>query len=134
MNKKHTPKAPTQRQLQVGELLRHALSEIFFEGKYYDAALDGTSITVAEVRMSPDLQNATVFVMPLGGTKDSKGFLQALKRLTPALRSGVAKKVQLRYTPELAFKLDNSFEQVSKMNNLLKSLDTSPEATVDPTE
>ena len=122
MRKEPLNGAPTQRQLRVGEAIRHALAEIFTEGKFYDAELDNHSITVSEVRISPDLRNATAFVMPLGGTQNDKPFLQALKRLTPLLRARIAKTVNLKFAPELIFRMDNSFAQAHHIETLLQSV------------
>lgn len=126
MKKKHTGKpvvgkAPTQRQLQVGELLRHALAEVFLEGKFHGDAFSN-SITVSEVRITPDLRSATAFVMPLGGVTDKKAFLKALTKAAPALRAMATKRVKLRFSPELFFRLDDSFDRGSHMEELLKSV------------
>lgn len=122
MRKDKDPHAPTQRQLRVGEALRHALAESFTEDALYDPDLGGTSITVSEVRISPDLRNATAFVMPLGGVQDPKKFLLALKRLTPMIRARIAKKVNLKYAPELLFRIDDSFNQATLIEKLLQSV------------
>jgi len=122
MRKERSPSAPTQRQLRVGEAIRHALAEIFIEEPLYDNDIAGTSITVSEVRVSPDLRNATAFVMPLGGVQDEKKFIQALTRLTPKLRARVTKKVALKFSPELLFRIDNSFTNATRIDTLLQSV------------
>jgi ribosome-binding factor A len=110
----------SQRQLRVGEELRHALAAIFLTESFYDPAIKGISITVSEVRVSADLRNATAFVCPLGG-KASPEFLDGLQRITPQVRFYLAKKVQMKYLPEIYFKIDTSYEYAQKIDNLLDS-------------
>jgi ribosome-binding factor A len=112
--------APSQRQLRVGELVRHALAEILQRGEVHDPALEATVVTVPEVRMSPDLRLATAYVMPLGG-KDTETVLAALDRNKKFLRGEVAHRVNLRYAPELRFRLDTSFEEGERVDALLRS-------------
>ena len=100
----------SQRQLRVAEELRHALAKIFQEGKCRDPALRDTSIAVTEVRMSPDLRNATAFVAPLGG-ENATEIVAGLKRSSAFLRRLVAREVPLRYAPRLVFALDGAFAQ-----------------------
>jgi ribosome-binding factor A len=109
---------PTQRQLRVGEELRHALSHILARQELRDPALVDATVTVTEVRISPDLRNATVFVMPLAG-QHAADILAGLRRSAPFLRGLIAREVPLRYTPGLAFELDNSFDHASRINDLL---------------
>ena len=111
-------KAPSQRQLRVGESLRHALSEVLRAGNLRDPALSGASITVTEVRASPDLKNATAFVMPLGGA-DLPEVLAALRRAAPFLRREMGKKIELRYTPALTFLADTSFDEAARIDDAL---------------
>lgn len=111
-----------QRQLRVGEEIRHALSSIFMRDECHDPELVGTSITVSEVRISPDLKNATVFFMPLGGA-NREVILEALKRLSPYLRNMVGSKMKLRFTPRLSFQLDNSFDEAGRIHTLLSKPD-----------
>lgn len=113
-------KPPSQRQLRVGELVRHALSEILQRGDVHDAALEVTVVTVPEVRMSPDLRLATAYVMPLGG-KGTEDVLAALERNKKYLRGEVAHRVNLRYAPDLRFRLDTSFEEGARVDALLRS-------------
>ena len=108
----------SQRQLRVAEELRHALAKIFQEGKCRDPALQDTSIAVTEVRMSPDLRNATAFVVPLGG-ENAPEILAGLKRSTAFLRRLVAREVPLRYAPHLVFALDGAFAQADRIASLL---------------
>jgi ribosome-binding factor A len=111
-------RGPSQRQLRVGEELRHALVKIFQEGESRDPVLEGASITVSEVRVSPDLRNATAFVLPLAGT-NAAAILAALERGASFLQSRVAREVQLRYTPNLVFALDHSFDNADRISALL---------------
>jgi ribosome-binding factor A len=113
-------KQPSQRQLRVGEEIRHALARIFLEGELRDPDLAEASITITEVRLSPDLGTATAFIMPLGGV-DQKPVLDALKRAAPFLRGQVSAALTLRYTPRLRFELDRSFEEAQKIESLLRS-------------
>ena len=108
----------TQRQLRVAEELRHALAKIFQEGECRDPALRDTSIAVTEVRMSPDLRNATAFVLPLGG-ENTPEIIAGLKRSSAFLRRLVAREVPLRYAPRLVFALDGAFAQADRIAALL---------------
>jgi len=111
---------PSQRQLRVGELVRHALSDILSRGDLPDPALSKVIITVPEVRMSPDLKIATCFVMPLGG-KDHKAAIDALATNAKPLRGEIARRVELKYVPELRFRIDTSFEEGARIDALLRS-------------
>ena len=111
-------KTSNQRPLRVGEEIRHALSNIFMRGECHSPELANASITVSEVRVSPELKNATVYVMPLGG-ENQEGLLNALQEAAPELRYLVSKKVQLRYMPKLHFSLDKSFDEAQRINELL---------------
>ncbi len=108
-----------QRNLRVGEEIRHALADIFMRGEVHSMDLFGASITVSEVRVSPDLKNATAFVMPLAG-KNKEGLLEALKKSSPELRHLVSKRVKLRHVPKIFFSLDDSYDEAERINNLLK--------------
>ena len=112
-------KQPSQRQLRVGEALRHALSDVLERGNLRDPAFRNISITVTEVRASPDLKNATAFVMPLGG-EAADAIVEALGRAAPFLRSAIAKQVALRHVPRLQFKVDRSFGQADHIDALLR--------------
>ena len=112
-------KQPSQRQLRVGEALRHALSDVLERGNLRDPAFRNISITVTEVRASPDLKNATAFVMPLGG-EAADAIVEALGRAAPFLRSAIAKQVELRHVPRLQFKVDRSFGQADHIDTLLR--------------
>lgn len=109
---------PSQRQLRVGELIRRTLSEILLRGDLHEPALSGVSITVGEVRTSPDLKVATVFVLPLGG-HNAEGTLEALNRARGEIRREVARAVQLRHAPELRFVLDESYDRMDRTREML---------------
>ena len=121
----HTAKGPSQRQLRVGETLRHALSEILIREDFFDPDLVNVSITISEISVSPDLANARVYTMPLGGV-NVDAILPALNKLAPLIQSLVAKKVQLRRTPRLRFYLDDSFENAARMSQLFASIRQGP--------
>lgn len=111
-------KAPSQRQLRVAEEIRYALAMTLERGQVHDPALASTPVTLTEVRISPDLKNATVFVTPLGGG-DASSILEALKRATPFLRHEVAKQVNMKYVPKLSFQPDTSFDEYRHISELL---------------
>lgn len=111
---------PSQRQLRVGEMLRHALSEILREGDIRDDDLKGVSVTVTQVKPSPDMRHATVFVEPLGGKK-AKEVVAALNRHKAFIRGEMGKRITLKFTPDLRFIEDESFAEAEKIENLLKS-------------
>ena len=113
-------KAPSQRQLKVGEMIRHALADIFARGEIIDDVLSRHSLTVPEVRMSPDLKLATVYVLTLGGgeTEEAVTHLDKHKRY---LRGLLAKRVNMKFMPELRFKVDTSFAASARIEELLAS-------------
>ena len=119
-SKRASAKAPTQRQLKVGELIRHALSEIFTRGEIVDEVLNRYSLTVPEVRMTPDLKLATAYVFPLGGEGAAEVVAQ-LGKHKRFLRGEVAKRVNMKFMPELRFKIDTSFESSRRIDELLAS-------------
>ena len=114
-------RAPSQRQLRVGELLREALTDTLARAPIRDPILSTTPITVTEVRASPDLKQARVFVMPLGGG-DGAPVVEALSRAAPFLRAEVARRVKLRHAPALEFVFDHSFDESSFIDELLKKV------------
>lgn len=119
------PKRPaSQRQLKVGELIRHALAELFLKEPLYGPGLEGVSITVSEVKVSPDLRNATVYISPMGHAHEDS-FLKALNQVVPMLRARVTKQVQLRYSPQLTFRIDKTLDYASRIDQLLKSCQAS---------
>ncbi|MGI6246309.1 MAG: 30S ribosome-binding factor RbfA [Pseudochelatococcus sp.] len=111
---------PSQRGLRVGELVRHALAEILMRGEIHDDVLASHVITVPEVRMSPDLRLATAYIIPLGG-KDSAPVLAALERNRRQLRTEIAHRINLRYAPDIRFRLDESFDEASHIDSLLRT-------------
>jgi len=115
-----TGSGPSQRQLRVGELMRHALAEVLARGEVHDPVLQMHVVTVPEVRMSPDLKIATCFVMPLGG-KDQQEVIQALARNKRYLRGELAHRTNLKFAPDLRFRIDESFEEGSRIDRLLDS-------------
>ena len=108
---------PSQRQLRAGELIRHALAEVLREQEIQDPALAGVSVTVTEVRMSPDLKHAHCFVQPLGGTNAAQ-VVAGLNRASRFLRGRVARVVELKFIPDLHFRHDESFDTAAYMNTL----------------
>jgi len=111
---------PNQRSLRVGELVRHALAAIFARGDVEDDALRGAIITVPEVRMSPDLKLANAYVMPLGGLH-AEAIVAALNRHNKFIRGRVAPQLKLKFAPELRFFVDDTFEEASRIEALLRS-------------
>jgi|SRR6185295_14201486 len=111
---------PSQRQLRVAEEIRHILAGLLMRGELRDPALIGVSITVSEVRISPDLKNATVYSLPLAGAKVDE-VLKGLNRSAPYLRARVAHALQLRHAPLLTFVEDRSFDEAHHIDELLKS-------------
>lgn len=122
---------PVQRRLRVGEELRHGLAKILPEAESRDPILEGSSITVSEVRMSPDLRQATAFVLPLAGANASE-VLAALNRCAGYLRGLVAREVPLRYAPTLTFALDGSFDQAERIHQLLRRPEVARDLQVEP--
>ena len=122
MTKHHREKdsGPSQRQLRVGELVRHALAEVLARGEAPDEVLASHPVTVPEVRMSPDLKLATAYVMPLGG-RDQKAVLAALDRNRKYLRGEVVRRVKMKFAPELRFKIDERFDEAERIDRLLRS-------------
>ena len=111
---------PSQRQLRVAELVRHALAELFARGDTREPELDGVILTIPEVRMSPDLKVATALVMPLGG-RDIQKTLKALDRARGWLRMRIARQVQLKSVPELRFRLDTRYDDDARVEDILNS-------------
>src|SRR3569623_267816 len=111
------PRGPSQRQLRAGELTRHALVEILREEEINDPDLAGVSVTITEVRMSPDLRNATVFVEPLGGDHASV-VVKALNRHHKFLRGRLGHAIDMKFTPALNFLHDETFDEAARMCRL----------------
>jgi ribosome-binding factor A len=113
-------RGPSQRQLRVGEMLRHAVSDILRDGNIRDEDLKGVSITVTQVKPSPDMRHATVFVEPLGGN-NADVIVRALNRHRGFLRGELGHQITLKFTPELRFVEDTSFAEAEKIEGLLKT-------------
>jgi ribosome-binding factor A len=111
-------KGPSQRQLRVGEGLRHVLAELLLRGEVRDPLLSGSQLTVAEVRVTPDLRHAVVYVTELGGELRAE-VRDALERAAPFLRGEAARRMHLRYAPELSFEADRSFSEAARIESLL---------------
>jgi len=113
-------KPPSQRQLRVGEEVRHALVRVLARGDLHDPLLRESNITITQVELSPDLQNATAFVVPLGGSQSDE-VIQALNRAAGFLRGQLGREIQLRHTPRLGFEPDLSFDRADEVERLLRS-------------
>jgi ribosome-binding factor A len=111
---------PSQRQLRVGELIRHALAEMLARGEIHDDVLASHVVTISEVRMTADLRLASIYVMPLGG-KDVKPVLVALERAKKSIRAEVARSVNLKFAPDVRFLADESFDEVLRIDEVLRS-------------
>ncbi|MBR0689676.1 30S ribosome-binding factor RbfA [Bradyrhizobium manausense] len=118
--KKSSAPGGSQRQLRVGEQVRHAIAEILAQGSVHDADLEGHIITVPEVRMSPDLKLATIYVMPLGG-RDTELVITALDRNKKFLRGEVARRVNLKFAPDIRFRVDERFDEAERIEKLLRT-------------
>lgn len=116
-------RTPSQRQLRVGEELRHVLAGILARGELRDSVLKDLSITVSEVRASPDMRQATAFVMPLGGAGDAAEILDALNRAAPFLSHEVGRQITMKYTPSLRFEMDTVFDEAQHIDALLRRPD-----------
>ena len=114
------PAGPSQRALRAGELVRHALAEILSRGDIHDPVLTGHLITIPEVRMSPDLRQATAYVMPRGG-KDTEAVLEALERNKKFIRTEVAHRINLKFAPEIRFRFDDRFDEAERIEKLLRT-------------
>jgi ribosome-binding factor A len=121
---KHASSPPSQRQLRVAELIRHAVADALTRGEIIDEGLAGRVVTVPEVRMSPDLRIATVFVMPLGG-KEGKPVIKALASNAKYLRGLIARRVTLKFVPDLRFRLDETFDYAGRIDEVLRNPDVS---------
>jgi ribosome-binding factor A len=111
---------PSQRALRVGELIRHALSDLLTRGEVHDPVLEGHLITIPEVRMSADLRLATIYVMPLGG-RDIEAVLAALERNKRFLRGEIAHHVNLKFAPDIRFRVDERFDEAERIEKLLRT-------------
>ena len=119
-NNRESRALPSQRALRVGELVRHAMSELLTRGEVHDPVLEGHLITVPEVRMSADLRLATIYVMPLGG-RDVEEVLEALERNKRFLRGEIARHVNLKFAPDIRFHADERFAEAERIEKLLRT-------------
>ena len=119
-SRQHADTAPSHRSQRVGELIRHAAAELLSRGAVNDPVLEHTIVTVPEVRMSPDLRLATLYVMPLGG-KDVAPVLAALERHKKYIRGEIAQRIAMKFAPDIRFRADDSFERGGKIDRLLNS-------------
>jgi len=110
----------SQRQLRVGELIRHELADMLARGDVHDPVIQGHLITVPEVRMTPDLRLATIYIMPLGG-RDKKDVIDALERNQRYVRGEIARRVNLKFAPEIRFRLDERFDEAERIEKLLRT-------------
>ncbi|MEE8515337.1 MAG: 30S ribosome-binding factor RbfA [Alphaproteobacteria bacterium] len=127
----HRDHSPSQRQLRVAEDIRHALARILERTNFRDPLLAEASITVSEVRLSPDLRQATVYVMPLGGANQDP-VVAALNHATSFLRGNLAHEVRVKFLPTLVFTLDQTFAEVSRVTELLHSPNVARDLKADP--
>jgi len=121
-NRFSSKKGPSQRQLRAGELIRHALVEIMQRESLREPDLQGVSITLSEVRVSPDLKQASVYAAPLGGGRQRE-VIAALNKVAPFLRGLLGKKIDLKFTPALTFRSDETFAEAEKIDALLSRPD-----------
>jgi ribosome-binding factor A len=110
----------SQRQLRVGELVRHALADMLARGEVHDPVIEGHLITVPEVQMTGDLRLATIYIVPLGG-RDSDAVLAALERNKRFLRGEIGRHVNLKFAPEIRFRLDERFDEAERIEKLLRT-------------
>jgi ribosome-binding factor A len=110
----------SQRQLRVGELVRHAMAEMLTRGDVHDPVIEGHLITVPEVRMSPDLRLATIYIMPMGG-RDAEQVVAAFERHKKFLRADIARRVNLKFAPDIRFRVDDRFAEAERIEKLLRS-------------
>ncbi len=124
MSKRKDPRDQTpggsQRQLRVGELVRHAIAEMLTRGDVHDPVIEGHLITVPEVRMSPDLRLATIYVMPMGG-RDAGDVVAAFDRHKKYLRAEIAHRINLKFAPDIRFRVDERFDEAERIDKLLRS-------------
>ena len=118
--KSHQTKGFSQRQLRVGEMIRHAVAELLARGEVHDDVLASHVVTIPEVRMSPDLRLATVYVMPLGG-KDTGEVLAALDRNKRFIRGEITRAVNLKFAPDVRFMADETFDEAQRIEDILRS-------------
>ena len=123
MPRHHQPKSsrgPSQRQLRVGELVRHTLADLLARGEVHDPVIEGHVITIPEVRMTADLRLATIYVMPLSG-RDMDSVLAAFKRNRRFLRGEIARRINLKFAPDIRFAIDERFDEAERIEKLLRT-------------
>jgi ribosome-binding factor A len=120
--KSHRDSGPggSQRQLRVGELVRHAVAELLMRGDVHDPVIEGHLITVPEVRMTPDLRLATIYIMPLAG-RDSDQVIAAFERNKKFMRTEIAHRINLKFAPDIRFRIDDRFAEADRIDKLLRS-------------
>jgi ribosome-binding factor A len=131
-HKNHRDQTPggSQRQLRVGELVRHAIAEMLMRGDVHDPVIEGHLITVPEVSMSPDLRLATIYVMPMGG-RDAGEVVAAFDRHKKYLRAEIARRVNLKFAPDIRFRVDERFDEAERIDKLLRSPEVQRDLTKD---
>jgi ribosome-binding factor A len=120
----------SQRQLRVGELVRHAMAELLARGEVHDPVIEGHLITVPEVRMTADLRLATIYIMPLAG-RDADEVLAALERNKKFLRGEIAHRINLKFAPDIRFRVDERFAEAERIDKLLRSPEVKRDLTKD---
>jgi len=115
-----SPAGPSQRQLRVGELIRHALAEMLSRSEIHDPVIEAHMITIPEVAMTADLRLATIYVMPLGG-RDAKPVIEALERNKKFLRGEIAHRVNLKFAPDIRFRFDERFDEAERIEKILRT-------------
>jgi ribosome-binding factor A len=113
-------KGPSQRQLRVGELIRHALADMLTRGDIHDPVIEKHLITVPEAQVSPDLRLATIYVMPLGG-RDAAAVVAALEKNKKFLRGEIARRINLKFAPDIRFRIDERFDEAERIEKLLRT-------------
>lgn len=123
MQKNNSSKGPSQRQLRVGEQLRHIIAEVMQRGHFHDSALINMSgnVTVTEVRPSPDLKQATAYIIPLGG-KNIEEILPALNKDSAIFQKEINRQSSMKFTPRITFKMDTSFDNAQRLENILGNI------------
>jgi ribosome-binding factor A len=114
------PAGASQRQLRVGELIRHALADMLTRGEVHDPVIEKHLITVPEAHMSPDLRLATIYVMPLGG-RDAAAVVAALEKNKKFLRGEIARRINLKFAPDIRFRIDERFDEAERIEKLLRT-------------
>lgn len=120
MTRSQPHSTPTQRQLRVAEEIRHILAQIFSRADYFDDVIQKAHVTVTEVRITPDLKSAKVYIMPMGGHQQEV-VVEALNKAAPFYRSELGRQLAIRFTPALRFYIDKTFDEASKITALLQS-------------